>query len=295
MIGDPARGGGARLGDLGGGGMLGIPNESTYDLRFRAFGFPVRVVPFFWLGALLIGPHDSMRDFLLFLPCVFASILIHELGHAFLARRYGQRAQIILTGFGGLMVPEGRPVSPLQKFLISGAGPLAQFVLLGIILVIARLGFGLWFISSWSFAQQTLGITPTVSASVDLNRRMAEVTAGPINFDLFWNLLFINFVWPVLNLLPLWPLDGGQMTQVVLVRVNPRHGTRWTHIVGLVVAGLIAAYSASRMSGREFGDGGFFTVMFFGLFALINFQMLQMHHHRYITSAPEEDEDWWRK
>ena len=50
-------------------------------------------------------------------------------------------------------------------------------------------------------------------------------------------MLWINIMWGLLNLLPVWPLDGGQITETVLSQVNPYDGRRWTHIVSLVAGG----------------------------------------------------------
>ena len=60
--------------------MFGV-SETPYDLRFHALGIPVRVHPLFWLGAaLLAGRADDLAVIVIWVACVFVSILVHEYG-----------------------------------------------------------------------------------------------------------------------------------------------------------------------------------------------------------------------
>ena len=103
-----------------------------------------------------------------------------------------------------------------------------------------------------------------------------------------WFLLLINLWWGIFNLPPIWPLDGGQITGVLLSMVNRREGMRWTHVISLVTAGILAVvmYQWGRRS----------CAIFFALFALTNFQILQAMHHSAISSGGlDDDEDWWKR
>src|SRR5512147_2302977 len=82
------------------------PPPTRYDLRFSIAGIPVTVHPLFWLIALLLGSSGDLLLIPIWVAVVFISILIHELGHAFAFRRFGQRSQIILHFAGGLTVPQ---------------------------------------------------------------------------------------------------------------------------------------------------------------------------------------------
>ena len=117
--------------------LLQQPSATPYDLQFSIAGIPVRVHPLFWLIAILFGSSGN----LLFLPVwvfvVFTSILIHELGHAFAFRRFGQRSHIVLHFGGGLTIPESVAwgggwasvaLSRGQEIFISLAGPFAGFL-----------------------------------------------------------------------------------------------------------------------------------------------------------------------
>ena len=105
-------------------------------------------------------------------------------------------------------------------------------------------------------------------------------------FEIYWDLLFINIMWGLINLLPVWPLDGGQITETVLSQVNPYNGRRWTHTVSLVLAALIAILSYAITQDL-------FRSVFFAYFAVINYQMLDMIHRAQTMGI--YDDDWWRK
>src|SRR5262245_27543700 len=98
------------------------------DLSWRMFGFPVRVLPLFWLMTAAMG-WNAFRAYgfpylLLWLVCVFVSILVHELGHAFMGRVFGRESHIVLYTFGGLAIGAAGLHSRWQRIAVSFAGPL---------------------------------------------------------------------------------------------------------------------------------------------------------------------------
>ena len=97
----------------------------------------------------------------------------------------------------------------------------------------------------------------------------------------------INLFWGFVNLLPIWPLDGGQATQILLTLYDRSRGQRWGHIVSLLVAGAVALIVV-------FAHEGLFLTLFFGYFALVNYQVLQTLHQAHSMGLYQEDE-WWRK
>ncbi len=133
--------------------LLAEPPETAYDLRFQLFGFPVRVAVTFWLGAIVFG-YDICRFFAAETPlgmgplmigwalCLFASILIHELGHAIAFRYYGLHASIVLYHFGGLAIPTSsytpgrsiRRTGEKEQLIISAAGPAFQLASAAIVI-----------------------------------------------------------------------------------------------------------------------------------------------------------------
>ena len=70
--------------------MLGMPEPTAYDLRFRFLGIPVRVHPLFWLVTAMLGWRGSRtsRSILIWIGCVFVSILVHEYGHGLMSRLF---------------------------------------------------------------------------------------------------------------------------------------------------------------------------------------------------------------
>ena len=72
--------------------MLGMPATTQFDLNFRLLGIPVRINPFFWVLAALLGweSHDRF-GVLVWIACVFVSILVHEFGHGLTSRAFIRR------------------------------------------------------------------------------------------------------------------------------------------------------------------------------------------------------------
>jgi len=114
------------------------PPITRFDLHFTLFGFPVRVHPLFWLVVIVFGLSSaSITALLIWVVVVFISILVHELGHAFAMRMYGLDSRIVLHMAGGLTVPGGWAGAALgrgEEIIVSFAGPLAGFLLAGLVM-----------------------------------------------------------------------------------------------------------------------------------------------------------------
>ncbi|HTJ73826.1 MAG TPA: site-2 protease family protein [Acidimicrobiales bacterium] len=146
-------------------------------LQFRISGIPVRVEPIFFLVMALLGWLNSRNAGLIpvFMVVGGASILLHELGHATAHRSFGAKPSITLTGFGGVTVG---PVQPRGRSLVvTLAGPIAGFLA-------ALVG---------------VALSQTVNSSSDVVKAAID--------DLIW----VNIVWGIFNLLPILPLDGGNV------------------------------------------------------------------------------------
>ena len=105
--------------------MLGVPPTTEFDLRFRLLGIPVRVHPFFWIVAALLGwTRGDFVAILIWVACVFVSILVHEFGHGLAARALvRQNPVVILHAMGGLCVYESDNRRPWRRVAILLAGP----------------------------------------------------------------------------------------------------------------------------------------------------------------------------
>src|SRR5215813_11934918 len=102
-------------------------------LNFRVGPFPVRVYPWFFLSAVLLGGDFGFGwQMLAWVFVVFLSVLVHELGHAVVGRAFGGRPEIQLQAFGGVTYPNFRGrIGPWRQFVLSVAGPIAGLLLGG--------------------------------------------------------------------------------------------------------------------------------------------------------------------
>jgi Zn-dependent protease len=128
------------------------------------------------------------------------SVLLHELGHAVVFRAFDRRPQIVLYGLGGATSAEA--VSPWRSVLVSLAGPVTGLAL----------GLAVW----------RLVPAPANSASL----------AASIRDSFLW----INVAWGVFNLLPILPLDGGNVVLGVSRVVAGDRGDRFAFGISFLVA-----------------------------------------------------------
>jgi Zn-dependent protease len=267
--------------------MFGV-SETPYDLRFQFLGIPVRVQPFFWVSAAMLGFADyRILVTLIFVACAFVSILVHEYGHGLIARSHGASPSIVLQLFGGVCIYEPGRETPGQRLAVLFCGPGAGFVLCAVVMVVFSALFGLTPDEHLSFVRALFtGGLDSSSGLKKLHYDFDNQLATNALFETYWSLIQINIMWGLINLLPVWPLDGGQVTQTVLSQVNPYNGRRWTHIISLLVAALVVlvSYALTKDFRRS---------LFFVFFGVINYQMLDMIH-RAQTHGIYED-DWWHR
>lgn len=250
--------------------LFQVPPPTRYDLNFNLFGFPVRVHPLFWVIALLLGYSGGIIQMLLWVFAIFISILIHELGHALAFRRYGQPSSIILHFSGGLTVPEsiswgGRSAnvgfSPNQNIFISLAGPFAGFFLAALIAV------GVLVSGGSIITTYLLGVIPLpVNAVLPIG--------GGILSSLATTLLWINIFWGLINLMPVYPLDGGNVSRYLLLQADPLDGVRKSLWLSVITGGLIAIAGFFLL-------GSLYMALLFGFLAFQSYQSLQSYIKRY--------------
>ena len=107
------------------------------------FGTPVRIHPMFWFINVILGWDATMGrggggvpSLLLWVGCVFVSILVHEFGHVLVGRLFGSHGYIVLYSMGGLAVGSNHLDRRWQRIAVSFAGPFAEFLLLGVFLAL---------------------------------------------------------------------------------------------------------------------------------------------------------------
>lgn len=221
-------------------------------LRFHVGPFPVTVEVSFLLSAVLLRMGYGVAELLAWVFVVFVSVLVHELGHAVFARMLGGRPEITLQAFGGLTVPRvPRRLSALESIGLSFAGPLAGLLLgvLATVVLVARLP-----------ALQALATEAPLRLFSEVMRHRAG--QQPVD-DLLFTFASTSVWWTVLNLLPILPLDGGNIVAAVIagVRKKPSY----------FAAAVLSAVLAAGMAGVAFLVwGNFFMGLLFGLFAFSN-------------------------
>lgn len=207
-----------------------LPQPGAKKAHFSLAGIPVRVEPAFFVIIAVLGYNPyrpSLTGVLWWIGIAFVSILVHELGHAVAFRRYGMRPSITLHGLGGLTSGSGA-LTPARHIVVSLAGPLSALLLLGIP--------ALWLARS--------GVLDSVEAR-----------------DVVDAAVWINIGWSLLNLLPVLPLDGGQVC-ASLVDIGTRgRPSRIPEVVSIVVAAVLALVALA--TGLLFG--ALLAVMFVGI------------------------------
>ncbi|WP_406695268.1 site-2 protease family protein [Singulisphaera sp. Ch08] len=263
--------------------MLGVAAPTPYDLRFRLLGIPVRVHPLFWLVmAVLSGGENHLPKVLIFIGCAFLSILVHEYGHGLVSRFYGYPpAEIVLFWMGGYCACDLGRQRPSQRLAVLAAGPGSGFLLLGVVFLVGQLFFGISFSDDLELIRTMLGL------SSGRNLSMAYFMLPETVRSIFWVLTAINLMWGLLNLLPILPLDGGRITEILLTMFSPRQGMRWAHVVSLLTAGVLALVF---FRWNQTGAG-----IWFAYFAFQNYQVLQTLHQAAKYGLIEDDADWWKR
>jgi membrane-associated protease RseP (regulator of RpoE activity) len=219
------------------------------------------VHPFFWIIAALPAARGDTQlvPFLLWIAVVFFSIVVHEMGHALAFRYFGWHAHIVLYSFGGLAIPDAsygsRRQSPQSRMIISLAGPVAGFLLAGVVvLALFVLGYRVDFQSEFSFLNFTAGRGAWIS----------NANAEQLVDDLLW----VNILWGLINLLPVYPLDGGQFFREVLTLVNPRDGVRQSLLLSIGTGIAMAVFSYVRLESV-------YAAALFGYLAYMSYVALQ--------------------
>jgi stage IV sporulation protein FB len=173
----------------------GAPRRGGWSFRIGTLlGIPIRVHFTFLLLLVWFGSVSSEqgRGFLggvVFLVLLFACVVLHELGHALAARRYGVRtSEIVLYPIGGVARLERLP-SGKAELVIAIAGPVVNLVLAALL---------------WGGLRLTDARAPGLSEDL--------LTAAPVA----WQLLAANLTLFFFNLIPAFPMDGGRILRAAL-------------------------------------------------------------------------------
>jgi Zn-dependent protease/CBS domain-containing protein len=211
-------------GSLGSLALFGVP------VRFH-FTFVLLLIFLLFIG---IGGRQSGATTALYILGLFASVLLHELGHTLVARHYGIRTlEIVMYPIGGVSRPERQP-SAREELPIALAGPLVNFAI-----AVALAG---WVASRQGFVALEKLVEPT---DANLAERLA-----------LGNLMLFLF-----NLLPAYPMDGGRILRSLLaLRLPADQATRVAAGAGRGLAVVMG------LAGLLWGN---FLLMFVALFVYL--------------------------
>ncbi len=189
--------------------------------QFSLGGVPVRFHFTFWLGFVWlifigVGGQQSLAGNAIYVAALFTSVLLHEAGHALVARRFGiGTVEIVMLPLGGLARLERQP-KPAEEFWVSLAGPLVNFVLGAAMIATAMLRGDAVRLEDW-----------TKATDANLLSRLAVA----------------NLVLALFNLLPAFPMDGGRVVRSLLAASRPiEDATRIAARIGTAIAACVGLY-----------------------------------------------------
>ncbi|MDG3003735.1 site-2 protease family protein [Paludisphaera mucosa] len=183
----------------------------------RVAGIPIYlhwtfVILIIWLVAAGVMEHQHLwqgAEQGAFVVALFACVVLHELGHALTARRFGvPTSDITLLPIGGVARLQRIPEKPVQELLVALAGPAVNLVIIAVLMGV----FGVRF--------------PTASGTDEILR------------EGFWSkLLLVNVFLAAFNMLPAFPMDGGRVLRALLaMRLPYARATRLAASVGQLMA-----------------------------------------------------------
>lgn len=210
---------------------------------------PITIYPSFWiltaLIAILFGEGDFLKMFI-WVVVIFISVLFHEFGHALTALLFGRNPRIELVAMGGLTYHDGEKLPFWKQFFITLNGPV-----FGFIIVIA----------------------------VFLLKDIPALSTGYAG-QLLLQILVVNVIWTLVNLLPILPLDGGQLLRITLEKFFDYKGLRYAFLSSAIIS---LAFCLILFLTQNFLAGAVFF-----LFAFENFD--NYRKSRFVRDSDRRDE-----
>jgi Zn-dependent protease/predicted transcriptional regulator len=210
-------------------------------------GIPLRVhwtflLIFVWVVFVGIDNDGSFQitnlsNILISVLTLFTCVILHELGHAFAARRYGIRTQnIVLLPIGGVAMLERLPINPRHELIVAFAGPAVNFLIAIIFLPFLLL------IDDRILAEM-------MNFILNINQgAFPPFRVSFFNWFVFF-LVTLNVVVGIFNLIPAMPMDGGRVLRALLAIKLPRHkATQVAATIGAVLSGVITIYGVFQLN-----------------------------------------------
>ncbi len=238
-----------------------VPLFTAFGIRVRAHASLVLYVALVLL--LGLGQGFTWQDRVQSMSILFVTVLLHEFGHCFTARWVGGEADdILMHPLGGLAMAQP-PRRPLPTFLTILGGPAVNFVICSIC------GALLWWFG-WHLSWNPFHFQPTQSSVESWFNAQRWV----------WWIYQINLMILGFNLLPIFPLDGGQMVQTILWPwVGYYKSMNFSLITGMAAAGVGGMIA---IAGRNFN---------LAILAAFGFLTCFSYRRQLIAIGPEEYSD----
>lgn len=193
------------------------------------YGFLMAMVVFFWpmMGGI------TMATGVLWALAITISLLVHDFGHAFMAKRYKLGPTIVLQAFGGFCLTSQEARTDGDDARVLLAGPFTGLLFAGLT--------ALLFI-----------IAPGV------------VAFSPVTATFFGAILWVSLIWSLANLfLPIYPLDGGRLFHLILRRFQSAEAARR-------VALNVSIFTVIPVAIIGFLQFGSFLIAFFALYVIMD-------------------------
>lgn len=193
-------------------------------MELKLGSIPVRITGRFLFMALILGINElDFAKLGIWVAVVLVSVVVHELGHALMGKAFGLQPAIELHGMGGHTTfsaprtagdPDRMKMGTGKSVAISLAGPFAGF-----------------FFAALLFAAQVFG---GLHPGHPLARHAISL------------LFAVNIGWGIFNLLPMLPLDGGNVMRSILTALSSSKGDKIARMISIAIAGAIALFAVSR-------------------------------------------------
>jgi len=247
--------------------LTDCPESRVGEWRFHLFGIEVRVKFWFWFATLLFCGDRDTRSALIWIAVCFVSILLHEFGHVIAFRLFGSDAHAVLYGFGGLAVPDREIRGTLAQFVVAMAGPIAGFLFTAVLIATGNI-FGAQTHIGWHMFLPVISAWPDVTTA-----NVARLQSTYLWYVLLNDLLFVNFFWGLVNLLPVFPLDGGHASRAVFERRDPINGRRTAYLVSAIAGAAAALFGVVQ--------GNLYLILLFGILAATSAQRFEGERRRF--------------
>ncbi len=183
----------------------------------RLFNIPIRVhytflllLAFIWyVESSVLGAEAGFHT-LFFWALIFLCVLLHELGHSLVAKSYGlDITSITLLPIGGVSQITEIPRDPIKEVNITIAGPVVNFLIAGLLLLVGEL------------------------ADPSLQFSEISLQSGSTMVDLFW----ANVMLGLFNIVPAYPMDGGRILRgIIAMKKDYTEATRLAADIGKLFA-----------------------------------------------------------